>query len=98
MKRDHTKKIDVGYIRIDKSYDLVKGLAFIEPQILDNVITIGYPKIPLSTKAEIVSQKGEINTFIKDMYQNKYCLFSAITRPGNSGGPIFSEKGYRAYA
>jgi S1-C subfamily serine protease len=28
-----------------------------------------------------------------DAFKNDYMLFSAIARPGNSGGPIVSEKG-----
>jgi S1-C subfamily serine protease len=87
-------KIDVGYIMIDEKFDFSSGLGIIAPEILDKILVTGFPKIPFSKTAPIVSQQGEVNSFIQDFEGNNYFLFSSITRPGNSGGPIFSRKGY----
>ncbi len=94
METNSHQKIDVGYILIDGKFSLSAGLGIVTPTILDEILVTGFPKIPLSKNNQIVSQKGEINSFIEDFWDNNYFLFSSIARPGNSGGPIFSSKGY----
>ncbi len=54
---------------------------------------LGYPPVPRSTHSVLVVQSGEVTGYINDISNNNYLLFSAIARPGNSGGPVVSEKG-----
>ncbi len=86
--------IDVGYIRISEKFKYTQGLAFLEPKILNEILIMGFPKIPQTKEPVLISQKGEINGFIESFDGNKYLLYSTITRPGNSGSPIFSKQGY----
>ena len=63
------------------------------PEILTEIITIGFPKIPMVKDAYQVYHKGEINSFIEDYNNDKFFLFSAKTAPGNSGSPIINQEG-----
>jgi len=87
--------VDIGLVYLEKEFEIEKGLAFNKTEILDKIILFGYPKIPQSISSELVIQTGEINSFFIDYkLKNKYFLFSSISRPGDSGGPIFSKKGH----
>jgi S1-C subfamily serine protease len=87
------EKIDVGVIKIDGQFELTKGLAFADNKLLDEILILGYPKIPFSRQSELISQKGEVNGSINDFKGNNYFMYSTFTRPGNSGGPIFNAIG-----
>ncbi|MFD2436298.1 S1 family peptidase [Modicisalibacter luteus] len=57
--------------------------------------TLGYPRIPLSTEPSLVMQRGEVTNPEVTMFSgDKVFLYSAVARPGNSGGPIISESGH----
>lgn len=87
--------VDVGIIKINANITPVLGLSFRPPTICERVFTLGYPRIPLSTKSELVMQSGETTScYQKLLHGQEVFLFSAIARPGNSGGPIISEKGH----
>ena len=62
-------------------------------EILDEIITIGYPTIPLTKFAHQVFHKGEINSFIEDYFGNNLFLISARTSSGNSGSPVIDKHG-----
>lgn len=64
-----------------------------EASILDEIITIGYPTVPMTNNAYQLAHKGEINSFVADHLGNEYFLFSAKTTGGNSGGPIIDNTG-----
>lgn len=66
---------------------------FQQPQVLDEVIVIGYPKIPLARSPYQVVHRGEINAFIHDLWNTQHLLYSAMTNPGNSGGPVVNNMG-----
>lgn len=87
-------KVDVGFIKIAESINLDSQLAFSEAFILDEVLTMGYPPIPLTKDAYIISQKGEVNSIIENYQGQRNFIYSSITRPGNSGGPVLSRRGY----
>jgi S1-C subfamily serine protease len=62
--------------------------------ILDEVITMGYPTIPLSNDAYLMVHKGEVNGVIKDYLNGEErIVFSAKTSSGNSGSPLINELG-----
>lgn len=95
-------KFDVAVIRVDDSLRSVPGLAFLSPDILQTVYTFGYPKIPgvrpktpQSVDSYLIVQRGEVtNDAVIASDGSQLFLYSAISRPGNSGGAIVSDDGY----
>ena len=92
-KHEHT---DVAVIQVDQPLQSIQGLVFHQPIIAQTVFSLGYPQIPCTKNASLIMQRGEItNESVISMLSNEgWFLYSAITRPGNSGGPIISEEGY----
>ena len=62
-------------------------------QIISEIITIGYPSIPMAKLAYQVCHKGEVNSSIEDYRGNKLFLISAKTSSGNSGSPVINDFG-----
>ncbi|MGB2579443.1 hypothetical protein AAIR98_001362 [Elusimicrobium simillimum] len=90
-------KYDIGFIILSEklTYDTYPYLG--EAYILDQTLTLGYPPNTGLREATIISQNGEINAIGNHTTDNCECiLISSITRPGNSGGPVFSLKGHIA--
>jgi hypothetical protein len=62
--------------------------------ILSRVLLMGYPRIPLTTTAELVAVTGEVNAIV---YRNDsrllHFVVSSLPRLGFSGGPVLSEWG-----
>lgn len=89
------ERVDVALIEVDRDLHVVKGLNFRDPHIAERVFTFGYPRVPLSIDAALVMQGGEVSVEkITSFSKENLFLFSAIARPGNSGGPILSEDGH----
>lgn len=87
-------EIDVGLLEITPPFASLHGLAFREPRIGETVFTMGFPRIPLSREPSLVMHRGEVtNTSITTFSGHKLFLYSAIARPGNSGGPVISSNG-----
>lgn len=87
---------DVGVLRIRPGVPVsLPDLAFREAMVLEKVLVAGFPHIPTSTDRIPFFQAGEISTecAINTYHRNKIELFSAIARPGNSGGPVISSTG-----
>jgi S1-C subfamily serine protease len=61
--------------------------------IMSEIITIGYPSIPMTKYSYQVVHRGEINSMVEDYESNKIFLFSAKTSSGNSGSPIIDKSG-----
>ncbi|HYF01839.1 MAG TPA: serine protease [Patescibacteria group bacterium] len=89
IEQNYHSKIDVGYLKVDNSNFRDIGLCFNNPRNMMDIAIAGYPKIPYSRASSLLLQKGEINGFIQGLDGNNYFLFSAIARPGNSGGANF---------
>lgn len=95
-------RFDVAVIRVNDSLRSTPGLAFLAPTILQTVYTFGYPKIPSvrpktpqSVDSYLVVQRGEVtNDSVIASDNSRLFLYSAISRPGNSGGAIVSDDGY----
>lgn len=75
------------------------GMAFRDPAWADDVCLFGYPRVQMIAGMEITVQRGEV---VKptaetprdgDLPRQKTFLYSAIARPGNSGGPIVAQDG-----
>lgn len=69
-------------------------VVFSDGQVLDSILTFGYPPISRIRETPLIVQKGEINAISTNYNGNECLIYSSIVRPGNSGGPIFSDKGY----
>jgi len=61
--------------------------------VLDEIITIGYPSVPMTKFAYQLCHKGEINSVVEDYFGNKLLIFSAKTSSGNSGSPLIDKTG-----
>ena len=87
--------IDVGVIEFSPSLPLLPGLAFRDPIVAEPVFTLGFPRVPLSRQPALVMQRGEVTTPAVTLLDgSEVFLYSAVARPGNSGGPILSETGH----
>jgi hypothetical protein len=86
--------IDVGLIEVTPQLTTLPGLAFRDPAITETVYTLGYPRIPLSRNPAMVMHRGEItNEGFTTLFGADLFLYSAISRPGNSGGPVIAANG-----
>lgn len=61
--------------------------------VLEEVITIGYPLVPLAREAYQLVHKGEINAVVNDYFGNDLLIISARTSPGHSGSPVIDDTG-----
>jgi hypothetical protein len=88
-------EIDIAVIKIDSSITpIVRDVVFSDTAILEKVLVAGYPKIPRAQIPVPVLQTGEIcGLSLMTTDKKKLILFSAIARPGNSGGPIITADG-----
>jgi hypothetical protein len=86
---------DVGVIRISPAVDVAcPDLAFRSATILERVLVAGFPTVPTATGELATFQTGEIcQVGVETMWKQRLDLFSAIARPGNSGGPVVSSEG-----
>lgn len=63
--------------------------------ILQKVLLMGFPPIPLTDDAYIVATEGEINAIVNSyLTQEKHIVISNMPRGGFSGGPVISQYGY----
>lgn len=92
IKLSEEKDIGLVYIQgcdVDPRNNIIFG----KGNVLEEIITFGYPTIPMLREAPMIAQKGEINAVTTDFEKNKCLIISSIVRPGNSGGAIISENG-----
>jgi hypothetical protein len=87
--------VDVGVIRISPAVNVAcPDLAFRPATMLERVVVAGFPTVPTATGAFATFQTGEIcQVGIETIWKQRLDLFSAIARPGNSGGPVVSSEG-----
>ena len=93
---------DVAVIKVDGALTPTPGLGFLAPMIAQRVYTFGFPKVPNvrprvdgTDDAYLVMQSGEVtNEQVIASDRSELFLYSAISRPGDSGGAIVSEDGY----
>jgi S1-C subfamily serine protease len=87
--------IDVALIKVDSDLSITPGASFREPELQDTVFTVGYPTVPQSREAFLIMQRGEvISPIMTNYWGQQLFLYSAIARPGNSGGPIIAASGH----
>lgn len=88
--------IDVAVMRVDgPPLSAVSGILLQAPVVAQSVYTLGYPKLPGLRDASVTMQQGAVtNESVTSLAGERLFLYSAIARPGNSGGPVLSENGY----
>jgi V8-like Glu-specific endopeptidase len=92
-------QIDVAVIPIETTVgqngiNSLKGMAFRDPVWSDETYIFGYPPVSTLDDAYLVVQRGEVvNPAVRSQYGHQWFLYSAIARPGNSGGPIVAQDG-----
>ncbi|WP_158219532.1 serine protease [Synechococcus sp. BO 8801] len=89
------ESIDVGLVKVEPTLQVLPSLAFRDPCLADQLYTLGYPRVPLARSAPLVMQSGEVTSpEVTLLHGPEVFLYSAIARPGNSGGPIISASGH----
>lgn len=91
IKEDEIR--DLAFIELEKTFEETSFHFNPDSDVLDEIITIGYPSIPMTKAAFQLVHKGEINAYAEDYYHNKLLVFSAKTSSGNSGSPIIDGYG-----
>lgn len=90
-------KYDIGIIKVAPLEGLLTFPYLGIPYILDRTLTLGYPPLRGMREPLLLAQSGEINAIGTETFSGCECItISSITRPGNSGGPVFSLQGYIA--
>lgn len=86
---------DVAFITVAETLQPIPGLVLHPPRVGQSVVMLGFPRVPLVRSAPLVMHTGEVtNESVTLCSGEKAFLYSATTRPGNSGGPIVSNDGY----
>ena len=87
---------DIAVIQVDgPALAPLQGAMFQAPVVAQTVYTLGYPKLPRLRDASVVIQQGAVtNEAVTSLEGENLFLYSAIARPGNSGGPVMSDDGY----
>ena len=88
--------VDVAVLLLDgPQLSPLSTAVFRPPIIADVVYTLGYPKLPGLRDASVTMQHGSVtNDEVTSLAGQSLFLYSAISRPGNSGGPVLSYDGY----
>lgn len=89
-------RLDVAVIRVSgPPLTPPEGILFQQPVVGQEVYALGYPKLPGLRDASVTMQQGAVtNPAVTSLNGDPLFLYSAISRPGNSGGPIISADGY----
>lgn len=90
--------LDVGFIVLEENVGegyYHKDVALRNAVLMEDIVIAGYPKIPSNLTPESpIFQSGEVIGESTSYFDKcKLLLISAISRPGNSGGPVLSLDG-----
>ncbi len=90
--------LDVGFIMLKEGVGegyYHKDIALRNAVLMEDIVIAGYPKIPSNLTPESpIFQSGEVIGESTSYFDKcKLLLISAISRPGNSGGPVLSLDG-----
>lgn len=105
---DDHPDLDVAIIRVDPpALKPTPGMVFRDPAWADEVFVLGYPRVSWMVDTGLIIQRGEVVKPIAEVpavvrddadpwdrpERTKMFLYSAIARPGNSGGPVVAHDG-----
>lgn len=85
--------MDIAFIILDKFLPIPSFHFNNDFEMLMEIITMGYPSVPMSKLAYQLVHKGEINSYIHTFDGSSRLVFSAKTSSGNSGSPIIDKYG-----
>lgn len=86
---------DIALIRVDATLTPLHRAVFRQPIVGQPVHTMGFPRLPNTRDATLTMQSGTVtNERVTSLDGQSLFLYSAISRPGNSGGPVVSEDGF----
>ena len=91
---------DVAVVRLRESLTTIPGIGFVAPMVSQRVYRFGYSRVPCSVPSSsgdspLVMQSGEVtNESVLVFGGTERFLYSAISRPGDSGGAVVSDDGY----
>ncbi|MBI3225932.1 MAG: trypsin-like peptidase domain-containing protein [Mycolicibacterium cosmeticum] len=92
---------------VEGNLQALKGMVFRDPAWADEVYVLGYPRVAWTVDSGITLQRGEVVLPMAEVPRRRdekmepwdtpgrtnVFLYSAIARPGNSGGPIVAHDG-----
>ena len=79
---------DVACIKVKQVLRPAQGLILHPPRVGQKVFMLGYPRVPCVLSAPLVMHSGEVTTESVPLVNGERAfLYSATTRPGNSGVP-----------
>lgn len=93
--------IDMAYIHLEESVPLIAD----EVKVLDEVLVMGYPRIPMfldfctverATVSSVIPTRGSVASMADQYISPKagpLMLITARVRGGNSGGPVIAQNG-----
>ncbi len=89
-------RVDIAVIQVNgPALVPLDGALFQDPVVASTIYTLGYPKLPCLREASLIIQQGVVtNVAVTSLVGENLFLYSAIARPGNSGGPVMSDDGY----
>ena len=88
-------KSDLAVIPVRGHLHPVPGLALRPPVVTQKVYSFGFPRVPSIRSSPLIVQSGEVTADdVMAFDGSRLFLYSAIVRPGNSGGAIVSDDGY----
>lgn len=90
--------VDVAVLFIKEELQPTLGLAFFRPEISQKIYRFGHGRIPLTKETSPIQptiESGEVTSPSKLTFDGSELFFySAVSRPGDSGGAIVSDDGY----
>lgn len=108
-KGENVDDYDLAVLHTDEVPGFMKSFEMKDPNVLDDILTMGYPPIPglnpvqISEKASVASyvrgrQKSSTGQIVADTgsYLSKldFFIISARVKGGNSGCPVINNEGY----
>jgi S1-C subfamily serine protease len=89
-----TKKHDIAIIEIEKPSSATKSFPLdFNTRLLEDVLIMGYPRIPQTKDSYLVYNKGEISSYVEIFKGVTGITLSSFLRGGNSGGPVINKFG-----
>jgi S1-C subfamily serine protease len=85
--------VDIALLLVDYNEATPAFLMHSTVPLLEEVITIGYPTVPLAREAYQLVHRGEVNASVTDYHSQELLIISARTAPGNSGSPVIDDTG-----
>ncbi|WP_426411499.1 trypsin-like peptidase domain-containing protein [Bradyrhizobium ganzhouense] len=85
---------DLAFVPIELRGEPVPINLASSSEILEQTITLGFPKVSTADNVYLLAHRGELNAKIKSYQdQSEYLLISNSVSPGSSGSPVLNTDG-----